>query len=207
MKPWLTIIGVGGAGVDDLSTRAKNVIKHAEAVAGTKFHLDQVEINGQKIYFPERKVAVFEEIDKWRGKQTVLLTQGDPFFYGIGKIILDRYNSEEIYSIPAPSAFSLVASRMKWQQQDCKLLSLYDRPFDVFVTHLIPGTKIISLCRDENTPRMVAEYLSNNNMGKSIIYVLEGIDTPRERIRWTLAEEYNFNDVISFPNSLALDIR
>jgi|694.fasta_scaffold16024_30 precorrin-6Y C5,15-methyltransferase (decarboxylating) len=207
MKPWLTIIGVGGAGVDDLSTRAKNVIKHAEAVAGTKFHLDQVEINGQKIYFPERKVAVFEEIDKWRGKQTVLLTQGDPFFYGIGKIILDRYNSQEIYSIPAPSAFSLVASRMKWQQQDCKLLSLYDRPFDVFVTHLIPGTKIISLCRDENTPRMVAEYLSNNNMGKSIIYVLEGIDTPRERIRWTLAEEYNFNDVISFLNSLALDIR
>jgi precorrin-6Y C5,15-methyltransferase (decarboxylating) len=96
---------------------------------------------------------------------------------------------------------------MKWQQQDCKLLSLYDRPFDVFVTHLIPGTKIISLCRDENTPRMVAEYLSNNNMGKSIIYVLEGIDTPRERIRWTLAEEYNFNDVISFLNSLALDIR
>lgn len=207
MKPWLTIIGVGGAGVDDLSTRAKNVIKHAEAVAGTKFHLDQVEINGQKIYFPERKVAVFEEIDKWRGKQTVLLTQGDPFFYGIGKIILDRYNTEEIYSIPAPSAFSLVASRMKWQQQDCKLLSLYDRPFEVFVTHLIPGTKIISLCRDENTPRMVAEYLSNNNMGKSIVYVLEGIDTPRERIRWTLAEEYNFNDVISFPNSLALDIR
>lgn len=204
MKTWLTIIGVGGAGAYDLSSRAKDIIKKSAAVAGTKFHLDQIETSGEKLYFPERKVSIFEELDKWRGKPTVLLTQGDPFFYGIGKITLDRYNPEEIDSIPAPSAFSLVASKMKWQQQDCKLLSLYDRPFEDFIKHLIPGTKIISLCRDENTPRMVAKYLSNNNMGKSLVYVLEGIDTPRERIRCVRAEEYNFNDVISFPNSLAL---
>ena len=85
-----------------------------------------------------------------------MLASGDPFFYGVGSVLARFIPAEEMTCLPAPSAFSLVAARLGWAQQDCALVTLHGRPLEKIIPHLFDGARIIALSWDGATPGKLA---------------------------------------------------
>jgi len=92
-----------------------------------------------------------------RGDQVCVLASGDPFFFGVGSLLM-RYNIavDEMICLPAPSAFSLAAARLGWSLQDCTLLSLHGRALEAIIPHLQPRARILALSWDGATPARLA---------------------------------------------------
>ena len=177
---WLTLIGIGEDGRDGLSPAALRIIDRAGFIMGGERHLDLIEKNDSETRaWPKPFEQGIETILARRGQDTVVLASGDPFFYGVGATLARHIPPEEILTLPAPSAFSLMASRLGWAMQDCALISLHGRPFERIAPHCQPNAKILSLTWDETTIRRVADYLVDHGMGESVIAIGQALGGPR----------------------------
>ncbi|SCB58989.1 precorrin-6Y C5,15-methyltransferase (decarboxylating) [Rhizobium aethiopicum] len=140
-----------------------------------------------------------------RGTPVVVLASGDPFLYGVGATLSRRIAAEEMRVIPAPSAFSIAASRLGWPQQDVTTISLHGRPLDLVRPHLHPGRRLIALTSDEKGPGELAALLVATGFGQSRLTVLETLGSARERRRCVLAADFNLVDIDPL-NVCALEI-
>lgn len=181
--PWLSIIGIGEDGLAGLGDAAKAALSRAEVVFGGARHLelgaDAITGEGRTWLSPfERSVeAVISE----RGRAVAVLASGDPFFFGVGVTLSRRIPVAEMAIYPAPSAFSLAASRMGWALQDTICISLHGRPVDLIRPHLHPGARILALTSDSDGPADLAARLTEAGFGPSRVTVLEALGGERER--------------------------
>jgi len=191
---WLTIIGVGEDGA--LSSAARALIDDATAIFGGARHLALIgPTKAAQRAWPTPFSQGIAEVVERRGAPTVVLASGDPFFYGVGATLAEKIAPEEIFCLPAPSTFALVAARLAWSQQDCALLSLHGRAFERVAPHLQPGGRLIALSWDETTPARLATHLAVRGFGRSVVHVLENLGCPRERVRSAAAAEFALEDV------------
>jgi precorrin-6Y C5,15-methyltransferase (decarboxylating) len=204
MTPWLSLIGIGDDGA--LTPAAQALVAQATLIVGGARHLALVgETTAERLPWPSPLTDALPRLLAQRGQPTVVLASGDPFFYGVGDLISRHVARDEIFCIPAPSAFSLVAARLGWSQQDCALLSLHGRSFERIAPHLQPGARLIALSWDETTPARLGEYLTTRGMGDSHLIVLEHLGGPKERVRETRARDFALADVAPL-NTVAIDV-
>ncbi|MGJ0453161.1 MAG: precorrin-6y C5,15-methyltransferase (decarboxylating) subunit CbiE [Methylocystis sp.] len=203
--PWLSLIGLGEDGVDALTPAARALVAQASLIVGGARHLSMVDAPAERLQWPSPLSDALPRILAQRGRPTVVLASGDPFFYGVGDLIARHVARDEIFCVPAPSAFSLAAARLKWSQQDCALLSLHGRAFERVTPHLQPGAKIIALSWDETTPARLARHLIERGMGGSRLCVLERLGGANERLRDARADTFALNDIAPL-NTVALEI-
>lgn len=206
MSPWLSIIGMGEDGAEGLSAAAHTLIARAELIIGGVRHLALIgDVNAQKLVWPSPLTDALPALLARRGKPVVVLASGDPFYYGVGELLSRHISKTEIFCLPAPSAFALVAARLKWSQQDCACLSLHGRAFERMIPFLQPRRRFIALSWDETTPARLAKHLAQNGMEESQIHVLEHMGGPNEKMRSTKAKDFNLTDIATL-NTLAVEI-
>ena len=118
--PWLSIVGIGEDGLHGISQNARLALEEAEFVFGGKRHLSLAAdaIKGDAKSWPVPFDVAMADVVALRGKKVCVLASGDPFFYGVGVTLLRHVAAEETLSFPAPSAFSLAASRLGWALQE-----------------------------------------------------------------------------------------
>ncbi|WP_094447691.1 precorrin-6y C5,15-methyltransferase (decarboxylating) subunit CbiE [Rhizobium sp. N4311] len=204
---WLTIIGIGEDGPEGLGAEARRLIATAPAVfGGTRHHaLAASLISGEKFSWQSPFAHSVDAILQRRGTPVVVLASGDPFLYGVGATLSRHVAAKEMRTIPAPSAFSLAASRLGWPLQDVAAISLHGRPIDLIRPHLHPGRRIIALTSDERGPGELAALLAADGFGQSQLTVLEALGGTRERRRHALAADFDLTDIDSL-NVCALQI-
>jgi len=203
--PWLSLIGVGEDGAEALTPAARALIAQASLVVGGARHLAMIDAPAERLPWPSPLSDALPRILAQRGKPTVVLASGDPFFYGVGDLMARNVARDEIFCIPAPSAFSLAAARLKWSQQDCALLSLHGRAFERVTPHLQPRARILALSWDETTPARLARHLVERGMGGSRLHVLERLGGPHERVRDARADAFALNDIAPL-NTVAIEV-
>ncbi|HEY1943157.1 MAG TPA: precorrin-6y C5,15-methyltransferase (decarboxylating) subunit CbiE [Roseiarcus sp.] len=204
--PWLSIIGLGEGGLDGLSPAATHLLRQASLVVGGERHLELVgPLDAETLRWPSPIEEAYPVILSRRGERVCVLASGDPFFYGVGSALARLVDMSEILSLPSPSTFSLLASRLGWAQQDCALVSLHGRPLERIVPHLSDGARILALSWDETTPAKLARLLTSRSLGRSRLTVCEHLGGAKERLRATLAEAFDF-DAISPLNAIALEV-
>jgi len=203
--PWLSLIGVGEDGAEALTPAARALIARASLIVGGARHLAMIDAPAERLQWPSPLSDAMPRILAQRGKPTVVLASGDPFFYGIGDLMARNVARDEIFCIPAPSAFSLAAARLKWSQQDCALLSLHGRAFERVTPHLQPRARIVALSWDETTPARLARHLVERGMGGSRVHVLERLGGPYERVRDARADAFALNDIARL-NTVAIEV-
>ena len=196
-KPWLTIIGIGENGPDGLGEEARRLIAAAPVVFGGARHHALVAdlIAGECRAWDSPFEHSIEAIMSCRGSPVVVLASGDPFLYGVGATLSRRVNPAEMRTIPAPSSFSLAASRLGWPLQETTCLSLHGRPLDLVRPHLHHGRRIVALTSDADTPGQLAALLSATGFGQTQLSVLEALGGERERLRHCRADGFRLTDV------------
>ena len=183
---WLGLVGIGEDGIDGLTPAARRLLAQADFVVGGKRHLALAgPLKAETMTWPSPIENALDAIEARRGRAVCVLASGDPFFFGVGAMLMRRFAAGEMISIPAPSAFALAASRLGWSQQDCALLTLHGRPLEAIIPHLQPAARILALSWDDATPAKLAALLTARGMGRSKLTICEAMGGPRERIRTT----------------------
>jgi precorrin-6B C5,15-methyltransferase / cobalt-precorrin-6B C5,C15-methyltransferase len=203
---WLGLVGIGEDGIDGLVPAARRLIAQADFVIGGTRHLALAgSLKAETMAWPSPIENALDAIEERRGRAACVLASGDPFFFGVGAMLMRRFAPKEMISIPAPSAFALAASRLGWSQQDCALLTLHGRPLEGIVPHLQPKARILALSWDDATPAKLAALLKARGMGRSRLTICEAMGGPRERVRATEAQDFALHDVAAL-NTIALEV-
>jgi precorrin-6Y C5,15-methyltransferase (decarboxylating) len=203
---WLSIIGIGEDGLDGLSPAARRLIAQAALVVGGARHLKLAGLDGERTFaWPSPIEDALPRILARRGEPIAVLASGDPFFFGVGSLLMRHIAADEMICLPAPSAFSLAAARLGWSLQDCALLSLHGRALEAIIPHLQPRARILALSWDGATPANLARLLAARGMDGSRLVVCEAMGGPGERLREARAGEYSLSDVGAL-NTIALEV-
>jgi precorrin-6Y C5,15-methyltransferase (decarboxylating) len=145
------------------------------------------------------------EVLEHRGRAVCVLASGDPFLHGVGNLLSPHVSRDEILVVPAPSAFSLAASRLLWSLPGTVQLSLCGRSLDLIRPHLHPGARILLLTSDHRAPGELAHLLCDIGFGRSQLTVLESLAGPRERLRTARAHGFDLQDIDPL-NTIAIEV-
>jgi len=192
-NPWLSIIGLNEDGLDGLSYASCSALNEAEIIFGGERHLSLVGANekGRAWLVP----FSIEPVIECRGKKTVVLASGDPFWYGAGGSLVRRLGSDEWVSYPVPGTFSLAASALGWRLEETFCMGLHAAPLKSLYPILSDRSQILCTVRDGGAVTDLASYLRNESFGDSLLMILEAMGGPKQRIRSIKADEYNLEDV------------
>ncbi|MER8422208.1 MULTISPECIES: precorrin-6y C5,15-methyltransferase (decarboxylating) subunit CbiE [unclassified Mesorhizobium] len=204
---WLTIIGIGEDGVAGLGDEAKQLIAGAEFVFGGKRHLALVAslAKGEARAWPTPFDAEMRDVLALSGRRVCVLASGDPFYHGVGVTLARKVAAEDMRVIPAPSAFSLAASRLGWALQDVETISLHGRPLDLIRPLLHPCTRILALTSDSDAPEAIARLMTELGFGASRLTVLEALGGQNERLRSANAGAFDLEKINPL-NVLAIEV-
>lgn len=142
---------------------------------------------------------------KERGRKVVVLASGDPFWFGAGGSLVPDLAPGEWTCHPAPSTFSLAASRMGWRLEEALCFGLHAAPFERLRPVLSAGTRVLGLVRDGAAIGELCAWLTERGFGASTVTVLEALGGPRERVRSVIASDFAFADVTA-PVAVALEV-
>ncbi|MBW8617955.1 MAG: precorrin-6y C5,15-methyltransferase (decarboxylating) subunit CbiE [Hyphomicrobiales bacterium] len=206
--PWLTFIGIGEDGREGLSPLAQRLIDQASFIMGGVRHLSLIgPVKGEAKSWPHPFEDGIKEIIARRGQETVVIASGDPFLYGVGATLSHHIEAEEMLVIPAPSAFSLMASRVGWALQECAQLTLHGRPLEKIIPHLQPHARLLALSWDGETPNKLAALLVERGMGESVLHIGEALGGPREKRHRLIAQDLHTTPKQFDPlNTIGLEI-
>jgi precorrin-6B C5,15-methyltransferase / cobalt-precorrin-6B C5,C15-methyltransferase len=207
VRPWLAVVGIGEDGVAGLTSAARTLIETAEVLVGGSRHLAMVAERGAERLLWERPLTgTIEMIAARRGRRVTVLASGDPLWYGVGGLLVQRFAPEEMTILPQPSAFSLVAARLGWPLAECATISLHGRPLDGLRLHLAPDRRVLALSEDGQTPGLVARLLTAIGWGHSRLTVFSRLGGPREDIAADEARSWCGRQVADL-NTIAIECR
>ncbi|MCB8838654.1 precorrin-6y C5,15-methyltransferase (decarboxylating) subunit CbiE [Aurantimonas sp. VKM B-3413] len=203
--PWLTVVGIGDAGLASLSGEALAALDRAEAIFGGERHLSMLgDTAAETILWDKPFSDSLDRLLERTGFPTVVLATGDPMWFGVGATLARHVPADEMRVIPAPSAFSLAASRLRWPLADCTCLTVHARPVDALSRHLAPDARLLILSEDETSPREIARILTARGYGPSRITICEHLGGERERLLTTTAAGFDLEDGASL-NTVAIE--
>lgn len=205
---WLAILGLGEDGVEGLSAASAALIENAALVVGGKRHLALADglPRAERLVWQSPITETLPAILARRGEPVAVLASGDPYCFGIGKLLSRHVPPEETLCIPAPSSIALACGRLGWAQDELAVMSLCGRPLETLAPALQAKARLIVLSADAKTPAAVAAYLTARGFGPSVLHVMEALGGPKEQIRKASAESFGLNAVDAL-NLLAIEVR
>ncbi|MEX0306625.1 MAG: precorrin-6y C5,15-methyltransferase (decarboxylating) subunit CbiE [Ruegeria sp.] len=182
--PWLTVLGLGEDGLDGLSPASGQVLDRAEIIMGPPRHLSLIpDSKAEQIEWPVPFADGLSILTGIRGRKTVVLASGDPFWFGAGSVIARNFDAAEWTALPGQSTFSLAAARLGWPIESTLTFGLHAAPLTRLRPHLAPGLRAILLLRDGKAVAELATYLGETGFADCALHVMEALGGPRERAR------------------------
>ena len=104
----------------------------------------------QKIFFKSKSNK--ELIDWLRSRKTdvILISRGDPLWFGIGRILLENFSKDELSFYPSNTSIQLTFSKLKIPWQDTINVSIHGRDSTKLVKALKTKPSSLALITDSN---------------------------------------------------------
>jgi precorrin-6Y C5,15-methyltransferase (decarboxylating) len=158
------------------------LLDQAEFVVGSASLLNRLEIG-------ERAMAVGSNLDELvtclserRGSRIVVVTTGDPLFYGVARYLCDRLGKDRFQVVPHVSTMQLAFARIKESWDDAYLANLANQPLSQVLQKARLAEKVGLFTTDDATPRKVAQELVSQQCDYFTVYVCENLGSPDERV-------------------------
>ena len=193
-------------GFNTLSADANTAIQNATIIMGPERHTSMLpDLPAKIVAWPVPFSDGLEKLSRFQGQPTVVLTSGDPFWYGAGSVITMNFETSEWTAIPAQSSFSLAANRLGWPIEKTKILGLHAAPFSRLRPFLHEGTRILATVRDGDAVHALADYLCKTGFGKTSLSILEALGGADETCTHISADSLDARK-IQHPVMVGLDI-
>ncbi|WP_435005974.1 precorrin-6y C5,15-methyltransferase (decarboxylating) subunit CbiE [Tundrisphaera lichenicola] len=180
----LVIVGIGDDGMAGLTEPARRIVQEADLILGAPSTLSLVEgAVGRKVPLdPEMPEALRQVRAALNSARPVLVSGGDPLFYGVARYLCDRLGKEQFEVIPHVSSMQLAFARVKESWDDAYLTSLAGRPFEAIVDRVRTAEKVGLFSSDEHPPSRIFRDLLDRGIDYFKAYVCENLGSPDERV-------------------------
>jgi precorrin-6Y C5,15-methyltransferase (decarboxylating) len=157
---------------------------------------------------PERTISIsgplasiLDDVHRERaaGKRVVVLADGDPLFFGLGKRLIEHLGAERVAVHPNLCTLQMAAARVGLPWNDVRVVSLHGRAdFTPLFAALARFERIAVFTDPERTPVSIAEALLDRGVVDAQLIVLENLGGPGEtarRMRLEEAWDASFSDL------------
>ena len=129
------ILGIDASGLDGLSPPLLSLVLSAKRICAPKRILDSFQSwwikkkieNQIPELFASNNTSMLISLLTKKDKKTILLTSGDPLWFGIGRLLLENLPPERLFFHPSPSSLQLAFARLGRPWQDASWISLHGR--------------------------------------------------------------------------------
>ncbi len=178
----IQLIGLGAGGLNTLPSSHRDIVLSADVIFGAKRHFTDIPRNMKTRPWSSNIRNDLEEIKNLNNKKICILATGDPFFYGVGNLVMEFFSIDEVEVLPSPSILSLCCAKIGQNIKDVEVVSLHGRDFNNINSYLQPNSKLFVLSHDKDTPNKIIELLKSSNFEESTIYIFENIGKNDEKI-------------------------
>jgi precorrin-6Y C5,15-methyltransferase (decarboxylating) len=182
----IKVIGIGLDGREGLPQKLQVMITEATVLVGSDRHLS---------YFPHHRAKrlsinnlndTLNQIEYFltTTEKIVILTSGDPLFFGLGRLLLEKFSPEKLEFYPHLSSVQIAFNQLKIPWQDAKLISVHGRHLDELIKILPQGYSKIAILTDQiNNPEAIINlYLALDLPIHYDIYIAENLGSTESKI-------------------------
>jgi precorrin-6Y C5,15-methyltransferase (decarboxylating) len=147
------VIGLGIA-PEDLNEEKRRMISGADVlVGGERLLAGFSDFRGRRIVIKTPLQEVFQAVREERlaGRLVVVLAEGDPGFFGIGRRLLSAFEKEEVHLFPNVTTLQAAASRMKVPWESIRTVSLHGRSDRFPLFRALTSSDLVGIFTDGNT--------------------------------------------------------
>ncbi|WP_020465776.1 bifunctional cobalt-precorrin-7 (C(5))-methyltransferase/cobalt-precorrin-6B (C(15))-methyltransferase [Singulisphaera acidiphila] len=180
----LVIVGIGDDGLAGMTESARRIVAEAEVILGAPAMLSLLDgLSGRKEALePDMPAALRQVREALASQRAVLVSGGDPLFYGVARYLCDRLGKDQFEVIPHVSSMQLAFARVKESWEDAYLTSLAGRPLEAVVDRIRTAEKVGLFSSDEHPPNRLARALLDRGIDYFRAYVCENLGSPDERV-------------------------
>lgn len=167
------VVGVMGGEV--FGRRAANAVAGADVLVGSSRHLERIEgaPEAERLEIAGPLAPLIDQIDEYQalGRRVCVLSSGDPGFFGIVRVLEERFGAPSLRVHPAPSSVSLAFASQGWHWDDVVVVSAHGRRLDGALEAIIAAPKAAVFTSPTNPPEVVGTALVAAGLERNVVVV------------------------------------
>jgi len=192
VKRKIHVIGINSYIFEDLPSKLQDLFINTGNIAVPNSYFEEIKSWSENSL--EKKKSFFSsnsnnELIQWlRSQKTdvILISRGDPLWFGIGRILLENFSKDELSIYPSNTCIQLAFSKLKIPWQDTINVSIHGRDSTKLVEALKARPSSLSIITDSNNKSLeiIKENLSELNLIDFYdFWLCEEIGFDKEKIR------------------------
>ena len=205
IKRKIHVIGINSFEFQDLPPKLQKLYIKTDNIAVPDSYISNIKVwevnySGQKkLFFSSRSNKKLIAWLKTRKTDVILISRGDPLWFGIGRVLLESFHKKELNFYPSNTCIQLAFNKLKIPWQNVTVVSIHGRD----TANLIKALKarpsnlaIITDSKNENL-EIIRNNLSELNLNDDYdFWLCEEMGFEDEKIR-----KVNFTDSLPSPIS------
>ncbi len=192
IKRKIHVIGLNSFKKDDLSLDLQEIFHKVKNIAAPHTYISELKswvsmklIEEKNFYESKSNLDLIKWL-KFIDDDVILISRGDPLWFGIGRILLNNFSKEELLFYPGKTCLQLAFSKLKISWQDVKAVSIHGRETNELIKFLKLKEKAIAVLTDPNNNNLelIRRNLKELNLQDSYeFWLCEDLGSKNERIR------------------------
>ena len=182
--PRILVIGVPFAGLDALAPPEAAVLAAADVIVGGRRHLDALATERRSIEITADLGPMLDAVEAARGhgQRLAVLASGDPGFFGLGRVLADRFGAAALDIRPALSSVAAAFGRVGLPWDDAVVASAHGRPLELALEAVRRATKAAVLTSPDSPPERIGAELASLGSRFDRVVVVSDLGLPTESV-------------------------
>lgn len=178
------IVGISDDGLAGVTEAAARLIREADLLIGPEQALALVgQTRARHLAVGADPDQAVREIAAADAKsRIVVLSIGDPLFYGVARYLCDKLGKERFEVVPHVSSMQLAFARVKESWEEAYLADLASKPLPHVVERVRTADKAGLFTTAQTPPKAVLAALLERGIDGFFAYVCENLGSPDERV-------------------------
>ncbi len=156
IKRKIHVLGINSFKLSDLNHNLQKIFKQINNIAVPETYIDEIKKwnkyeSNNKTYYSSKSNLELVEWLKLQKKDVILISRGDPLWYGIGRILIENFKEEELFFYPSLSCMQLAFNKLKKPWQDATFISVHGRDHSTLVKALKSRNSDLAIITDKKS--------------------------------------------------------
>ena len=166
------VIGINSYSFEDLPSKLQDLFSKTRNIAVPNAYFEKIKswsennFRQNKSYYSSQSNNELIEWLRSQKSDVILISRGDPLWFGIGRILLENFTKEELNFYPSNTCIQLAFSKLKIPWQDTINVSIHGRDSTKLVEALKtkPSSLVIITDPKNNSLEIIKKNLSELNL-------------------------------------------
>ena len=192
IKKKIHVVGINSFKIEDLTLEVQELFHKVKNIAAPHTYINEIrgwvpkKVIEEKNFYESKSNLDLINWLKSTDNDVILISRGDPLWFGIGRILLNSLSKEELLFYPGKTSLQFAFSRLKKTWHDVKAVSIHGRETTELIKLLKSKEKGIAILTDpkNNNLQLIRKNLNELNLENIYeFWLCEELGSKNEKIR------------------------